>query len=261
MNRPDETIGKREGFLRRHAGHLWWLLVVVVAVGLLLWVATGGPRSLGGTRKGGARTAPAAKTMYVTAEAAIVRSRPSVSSSVLGRLDHRETVTADSVRGRWVRVAFGGGGGWVRTNLLFDGDPPPCEIASWTFSGTTVAGTLQNYTDEAFQDLRLRIIYYNELGQIVNASLVRLPDVPPASTVPERGKASFRTTTASMGTERAVRIVFGRLRPLTVTVDWTLAHETGVWWYSGIEEPRTPPNETSAEMARRVLKELGKAGE
>ena len=124
-----------------------------------------------------------------------------------------------------------------------------------------LAGTLQNYTDEPFEDLRLRTIYYNELGQIVNASLVRLPGVPAANALPDKGKTSFRTTTAPMGTEWAVRLVFGRLRPLTVSVDWTLEHETGVWWYSEIEDPRTPPNETSAEMARRVLRELGKADE
>ena len=261
MSRPAGGRVPIVNWLSRHSGHLWGLAVIVVALAILLWVAAGRPGDPRRERPGGARKAPAARRMYVTAEAANVRSRPSTSSNVQGRLEHRATVSADSIRGGWMRVAFGDGWGWVRDDLLFSGDPPPCEIASWTFSGTTVAGTLQNHTDEPFEDLRMRSIYYNELGQIVNASLVRLPVVPAANALPDRGKVSFRTTTAPMGTEWAVRLVFGRLRPLTVTIDWTLEHETGVWWHSDIEEPRAPPNETSAEMARRVLRELGEAGE
>ena len=228
---------------------------------MLVWIATGGPGTGGRAGEGGRREAAAKRPVYVTARVADVRSRPSDAYEVVGRLEHRERVLADSTRRGWTHVAAGGRQGWVKSDLLFAGDPPPCEIASWGFQGTTVAGTLQNYTEETLRDLRLRIIYYNELGQIVNASLVRLPDVPPASAPPENGKVSFRTTTAPMGTEQAVRLVFGRLRPLTVTIDWTLELETGVWWYSGVERPRTSPDESSADIARRVLQELGKEGQ
>ena len=234
--------------------------MAAVAVAALVWVATGGPGNRRGAG-GGARRPPPARKMYVVGEGAQVRERPSASSELLGSLDHRARVSADSTRGGWTRVAHGDGWGWVRGELLFRGDPPPCEIASWGFSGTTVAGTLQSYTDEPIEDLRLRIIYYNDIGQIVNASLVRLPDVPPASARPEMGRVSFRTTTAAMGTERDVRLVFGRLRPMTVTVDWTLEHETGVWWYSGIEQPKTSTGESSADIARRVLEELSRESE
>lgn len=262
MTRGGAEGGRGVGKARRgRLGQLWGVLVVCVAVAALVWAVRGGPAGRRAAGEGGARAVPATRQMYVTAREAEVKSRPRSAAEPVGRLEHREVVWADSVRGAWTRVRLAAGAGWVRRDLLFDGAPPPCEIASWAFSGTTVAGTLQNYAEETFQDLRLRIIYYNELGQIVNASLVRLPDVPPASAPPDMGRVSFRTTTAAMGTERSVRLVFGRLRPLTVTVDWTLEHETGVWWYSRIEEPKTPTDETSAEMARRVLRELGKADE
>ena len=90
----------------------------------------------------------------------------------------------------------------------------------------------------------------------MNAGYVWLPDVPPANAVPDRGKVSFRTTTRSISDESAVRIVFGRLRPLTVTVDWSIKQETGVWWYSDIVQPQIRPDESSAETARRAIEKL-----
>lgn len=127
-------------------GCLPWLVVLVALGGVYSGLRTGTttstlPSELGPTSPAISQSSPAspnteadkfevARTLYVTATALNVRSGPSPSARVLGKLYQGSSVRALGVSSGWVEIEMdGGASGWMSSQFLSERAPAPATTA------------------------------------------------------------------------------------------------------------------------------------